>query len=136
MPGEEVIERAREDKRQGTEHPGWRICPRRDGAHSRRKARGAVAAAGDCHRAFKGPTCWRCLTSPEGYFGENARAGSSGHGKRANVRKEKTFQGALAGNFRGTEERREIGGVARESIPAGQVRCAAARPPCAAPICH
>jgi hypothetical protein len=37
MPGEEVIERAREDKRQGTEHPGWRICPRRDGAHSRRK---------------------------------------------------------------------------------------------------
>jgi hypothetical protein len=135
MPEEAVTERAREDKRQGKasstqagEFVREEMEHIRKGKHGARSPQQAIAIG-----LSKARRAGVALSAPKA---TSVKTRAQAHCKRANVCREKTFQGALAGNFRGTEERREIGGVVRESIPAGQVCCAAAWPQCAAPICH
>jgi hypothetical protein len=108
MPEETVIERARKIKSKASQRaPRLANLSAKRWSTFGRKARGAVAAAGDCHRAFEGQTRGRCVSRFERRIGENAGAGSSRHGKRVKGCRGKALQGALAGNFCGTEERED-----------------------------
>ena len=107
----------RQSGRKSAEHAGRRVCPRRDGAHSRREARRAVDEAGHCHRFVESAAVGRQPSAAE--KGDGIRP----HPKVSPIRFARTRQKAVSAALQGCPQRAQtrgtLGGIAQRPGAAG-----------------